>query len=141
MGRTTPQDWLNRWGQGLNGAGARIKQGVQAVTQAPGQAAAAKADKMKAGINASIDSGRWAQRVGSVPLAQWQDSMANKGVANISAGVTQAQKTKVQAITNMLNQNDSAVAAVQDMPTDTLEQRLAKAQAFMRIRSQMSQQS
>lgn len=136
MARTTPQDWLTRWGNGLNGAGARIKAGVAQVQVAPGQSAAAKSDKMLAGVMESVTSGRWARNVSAVSLTQWQDSMANKGVANISAGVAQAQKNKVASITKMLQDNDSAVAAVANMPTDTLEQRIAKANAFMRARAE-----
>lgn len=136
MANVSAAEWLQNWGNGLNGAGAKIKRGVSRVTVAPGVSAASKEDKMKAGINAAIDSGKWSNRVQSVSLPQWQDSMITKGVANISSGVAQAQKNKVQAVQQMLADNDAAVSAVANMPTDTMEQRMAKATAFMRARSE-----
>ena len=135
MAKVTAQEWLQNWGNGLNGAGAKIKKGVQSVTVAPGVAAAAKEDKLRAGFNAALDSGKWSNNVQRVSLGQWQDAMANKGVANISSGVAQAQKTRQQQIAQMLQDNDAAVAAVANMPTDTQEQRIAKATAFMRARA------
>lgn len=136
MARVTAQQWLQDWGNGLSGAGARIKAGVQRVNVAPGVSAAAKEQQMLNGVTQAITSGRWSRKVQEVSLQQWQDSMANKGVANIGAGVSQAQKNKVGQITKMLADNDAAVQAVANMPTDTIDQRMAKAVAFMRARTE-----
>lgn len=137
---TTAQQWLQSWGNGLNGAATAIKNGVAQVTTAPGQAAAAKQDKMLAGVTSAVQSGKWAKNTSAVSLQQWQSSMTTKGINNISSGVAQAQATKVQKIQTMLDQNAAAVAGVANMPTDTADQRMQKALAFMQLRRQIAQQ-
>ena len=139
MARVTAAQWLTDWGTGLNGAAAKIKRGVAAVTIAPGQAAAAKEQKMLTNTQAAITSGKWSRNVSAVSLSQWQDAMSNKGTANIASGVAQAQKTKQAAITKMLADTDAAVAQIQSMPTDTMEQRIAKATAYMRARAAIAE--
>ena len=138
MARVTAAQWLQDWGTGLNGAAAKIKRGVSAVNVAPGQAAAAKEQKMLNNTVAALNSGKWSRNVAAVSLGSWQDAMTNKGLANISAGVQQAQKTKQAAITKMLAETDAAVAQVANMPTDTMEQRIAKANAYMRARADLA---
>lgn len=140
MARTTAAEWLQRWGSGLNNATARIKSGVAKVTQAPGVAAAAKVQKMRNGVLQAIDSGKWASNVSSVPLSVWQSSMSNKGVNNIATGVTQAQQTKQAKIQTMLDDNDAALAAIASMPSDTPDQRIQRAVAFMQARKQIAAQ-
>ena len=138
MARVTAQQWLQDWQNGMNGAAAKIKSGVQKVTIAPGIAAAAKESKMLTNTTAAITSGKWSHAVSAVSLPSWQSAMSTKGVANISTGVAQAAQTKVAQITKMLADNDAAVAAVENMPTDTMQQRMAKAQAFMQARHDQS---
>jgi len=138
MARVTAQQWLQDWGNGLNGSAAKIKAGVQKVNVAPGVSAASKESKMLSNTTAAITSGKWSRNVQAVSLSQWQDAMSTKGTQNISSGVAQAQKTKVNAITKMLADTDAAVAQVDNMPTDTMEQRIAKATAYMRIRSDIA---
>jgi hypothetical protein len=139
VAKVTSQQWLTNWANGLNGAGAKIKAGVGRVSVAPGVAAAAKEQKMLTNTTAAIQSGKWSKNVQSVSLSAWQTSMTNKGIANISSGTAQAQQTKVNQITQMLADNDAAVAAVAAMPTDTIQQRMAKAVAFMQARSAAAQ--
>lgn len=140
MARTTAAQWLQRWGSGLNNAGQRIKEGVAKVTVAPGQAAAAKVQKMRNGVLQAIDSGKWANNVSAVPLSTWQQAMSVKGTANIASGVTQAQQTKQGKIQQMLDDNDAALAAIASMPSDTPDQRIQRAVAFMQARKQIAAQ-
>jgi hypothetical protein len=136
----TAAQWLQKWGNGLNGAATAIKAGVSSVSTAPGAAAAAKQDKMLSGVTQAITSGKWAKNVSAVSLQSWQNSMTTKGIANIASGVTSAQANKVQKIQQTLDQNHAAVQAVSGMPTDTADQRMQKALAFMQVRRQIAQQ-
>lgn len=140
MARVNAQQWLDRWGTGLSGAGQRVKDGVARVAQAPGQAAAAKQEKMRAGINAAIDSGKWAKNVGSVSLASWQTSMTTTGITNMSTGVQKAKQNKVAKIQQMLDDNDAALAAIANMPSDTFEQRVQRSVAYQHARRTIAQQ-
>lgn len=135
MAKLTAQQWLSKWGTNLNAASQYITQGVNRVTTAPGQQAAAAADRMLAGITQSVTSGAWAARTGAVTLPQWQSAMTSKGIPRIPQGVTQAQNTKVQSITNFLSAVDAAVADTNALPKGGLEQNIARSAAFQRSMS------
>ena len=135
MAKLNAQQWLSKWGTNLQGSATYIKNGVNAVTQAPGVSAAAAADRMLAGITASVQSGAWAKAVSAVPLSAWQAAMINKGIPRLSQGVTQAQSTKVQAITNFLTAVDNSVASIASLPKGGIENNIARSTAFMRAMS------
>lgn len=90
----SPEAAAAKWQRNTAGASDAIKQGVMAVTQAPGQKAAAAKDLWLANVNAS--AGRWATAVGNVSLQDWQNAIINKGIPRITQGAAQAQG-KVQA--------------------------------------------
>jgi len=89
--RVTPQEFAARWGSGLTGSIERMRAGVEAVTVAPGIAAAAKADKWHAAISRSDTKAKWKARVGAVPLDVWKSAMVNKGLNRIADGVENAE--------------------------------------------------
>lgn len=140
MARVNAQEWLSKWGTNLNGAGTYIKNGVNRVTVAPGQAAAAAADRYAAGVNAAISSGKWQRNVSAVTLQSWQSSMIDKGMQRIAQGVTAAQKNKGDKIARLLTNVDAAAAAANALPKGGLQQGIARATAFMTTMSQVSQQ-
>jgi hypothetical protein len=137
----TAQQWLQKWGNNLNAAGPYIKSGVQAVQTAPGVSAAAAQDRMLAGVQASVTSGKWARNVSAVSLQSWQNAMINKGMGRIAAGVTQAQTSATSAITTLLNNVQTAVAAANQLPKGGLQQGIARAVAYMNAMSAASAQN
>lgn len=136
MAKVNAQQWLQKWGQRMNASGQYITTGVNSVTTAPGQTAAAAAERMLANLTAAVTSGLWAARVSSVSLADWKSAMINKGIPRISAGVTQAEKTKVGVITNLLSAVDNAAAQANALPKGGLSQSIARATAFMTAMNQ-----
>lgn len=135
MAKLTAQQWLQKWGTNLTSSTTYIKAGVNGVQTAPGQSAAAAADRMLAGITEAVQSGAWGKAVAAVPLQAWKDSMINKGIPRLSQGVTQAQATKVQAVTNLLTAIDTSVASIAGLPKGGLENNIARSTAFMRAMS------
>lgn len=135
MAKTNAQQWLQKWGNNLNGASQYITNGVNAVTQAPGVSAAQASDRMLAGITASVQSGNWARKVAAVPLQSWKDSMIKKGIPRLAQGVAQAQANKVGSITALLAAVDTAANAANQLPKGGLEQGIARATTFMRAMS------
>ncbi|MDR5730672.1 MAG: hypothetical protein RB191_24950 [Terriglobia bacterium] len=135
MARVNAQQWLQKWGTNLNAAGSYVKDGVNRVQTAPGASAAAAADRMLAGVTASVQNGTWAKRVGAVSLQQWQQAMINKGLPRIAQGVSTAQSTKQGQITALLSAVDTATAAANALPKGGLEQGIARATAYMRAMS------
>lgn len=134
MAKVTAAQWLDKWGRRLNAAGTDIQNGVKAVTVAPGQSAAAAKALWLQRVQESADL--WAKQVAGVSLQQWQSAMLSKGVGRIAAGVTQAQSTKTQAITNLLAAVDQSAAAANALPRGSLEQNIQRAVTFMQAMSQ-----
>jgi hypothetical protein len=138
MPRVNSQQWLQKWSTNLNAAGTYIKNGVNAVQVAPGQAAAQAQDRMLHGITTAIQSGKWAKNVSAVSLQQWQSAMINKGIPRIAQGTAQAVQNKGPAIDVLLANVSTAQAAAHALPKGGIEQGIARATAFMRAMSQAS---
>lgn len=138
MARVDANQWLQKWGQRLNASGQYIQDGVKRLNTAPGQAAAAASDRMLSGVTEAVTSGRWARNVAKVSLTDWQNSVINKGIPRIAQGVTQAQNTKVQIITQTLAAVDQAAAAAKALPKGGIDASIARASTFMRTMSQLA---
>ncbi len=89
MALPTPEEAAAAWARNLSSAGDRITRGVQAVTTAPGQAAARQKAVYQANVAAATD--KWASRVASVSLPEWQQAMLDKGAPRIAQGAQAAQ--------------------------------------------------
>jgi len=66
MAKLTPTEVTEKHARRLKGSIEDMRAGIARVTASPTAAAAAKQDKMKAKINAAIDSGKWAAGLRSV---------------------------------------------------------------------------
>lgn len=127
--RSDPTTAAADWAQGLSQATQRIQRGIDSVTQAPGAKAASKADKYLAGVQSSV--GLWQRRVAAVSLADWQQA-AKDGVGRVAEGAQRKQGKFAQSIGPVFNHMSSVLGSVDNMPDNTLEQRIAKSAAFQR---------
>ena len=91
-----PQQWTEKWARNTAGATQAFRDGVDAVTTSPTEAAAAQVDRYVQGVNDAASSGRWQAGLRRVSLSAWKESMKTKGAAHISQGVAMA-KPKVAA--------------------------------------------
>lgn len=80
-----------RWKRNTATAGQSYKEGVGKVRIAPGELAAAQQQRMLTNVTEAIVSGRWANRVRSVPLATWIAATQGKGATNYATGVASPQ--------------------------------------------------
>lgn len=138
MARVNASQWLDKWGRRLNAAGPDIQTGVQRVTTAPGQQAAAAAQLMLQNLTQSVTDGTWAKQVSAVSLQDWQNAMINKAMPRIAQGVTAAQKNKTARITALLSAVDQASSAANALPKGGLEQSIQRATTFMRTMSSLA---
>lgn len=123
-----PQAAATKWVNNLGAAGSAYTAGIQAVTQAPGQAAAAAADRYVAGVTANVP--KYAANSAAVSLASWQQSSITKGAPRLASGATAAQ-TKVQAaFTALFPAIAQAVGSLP--PRGNLDQNIARSAAFQR---------
>lgn len=109
----------------LSGAGEAIRDGIQSVTVAPGQKAAASKDRYLAGIQKSVD--KWADNVASVSLASWQEAALNKGVPRIAEGIRQAESKLIDFHTQLQSYQNSYLAKLNARPVLSLEDAKTKA--------------
>ena len=127
-------DVAQKWATNLSNATTSITNGVNAVSTAPGQLAAAQANKWITRLQAS--QAKWARNVSAVSLADWKNAMINKGIPRIATGA-QAAQPKFQAfMTQFLTYLDAGKGSIDAMPTDTLAQASAKMVAQMNYNAQ-----
>lgn len=92
----TPQQAAANWARGMSGAGEKIKQGVQNVTENPAQKAIAAIPRQVQGVMRAAESGKTARGLGRVTLEGWKQAMIDKGAGRVSGGA-QAALPKFQA--------------------------------------------
>lgn len=128
--RATPQDATTKWVNNLSGSTESIKAGVARVTTAPGQKAAAQSAKWLARVTASQE--KWRQRVGSVSLQSWQDSMVNVGVPRVAQGAQQKQGKYQAFAAEFFPYLAQGVQRIDAMPSVTLEDNINRAIQMIR---------
>lgn len=126
----------SRWVSGLSGATTKISEGIDAVTVAPGQAAARQKAVYVANVTAAADT--WARNVGRVTLGDWQSAAKTKGVPRIAGGAQAAQNKMQSVFVKLL---PAIQAAVQSLPPrGTFEQNVARSTQMMtKLHSQAGQ--
>jgi len=128
----SPAEITAKWQQRTSAASEEYKKGVQAVQVAPGQLAAAAAQKALLNYQESINSGRFARRVGSVSLEQWKQAASEKGAARIASGVQAAGAKTAGFWQEFLPYLLSVQSQVNGMANVTLEDGIQRAVANMR---------
>ena len=128
--RTTPQQATTKWVQRLSASTDSITSGVQNVQQAPGAKAAAQKNKWLQNVQASAN--KWATRVNSVTLQDWQNAMLNVGVPRIAQGAQQKQGKMQAFMSDFLPYLQTGVSTVERMPSLTLEDGIQRAVAMIR---------
>lgn len=123
-----------KWAQNLGGATQRITDGVNAVTTAPGQAAARQKALWAQNVAASQD--KWAARTAAVPLSDWQQAIIQKGVPRIASGATAAQPKFATFMGKLLPYIDSQVRALP--ARGNLEANITRMTTFVRGMSKFS---
>lgn len=129
MSKLDPNAGTAKWVAGLSGATAQITAGVNAVTRAPGAAAAANVQVWLARVQASAQ--KWQTNVGRVPLADWQRSMIEKGIPRIAQGA-QANQDKMLAFNQKFYPYlETGMNKVKAMPKTTLQDNIQRAVAMI----------
>lgn len=128
MATGTPDQIAQDWAQRLAASTDKIQRGVQSVTVAPGQAAARQKDAYVQGVQAS--SNKWATRVASVTLSDWQQATINKGVQRVASGAQAAQPKMAAFMGRVLPHIEAARQSLP--PRGNLEANIARSAAFAR---------
>lgn len=116
---TNPAAVLAKYKRNTANAADDLKIGINAVTVAPTQKAAAAVDKYARGVQDAVSSGRFVNGCNAVSLQDWKDASINKGVRNYQVGT---QNLSNRAMKNMADQQAMAAtikAEVDAMPNNT----------------------
>lgn len=125
-GSLTPQQIADKQVRNAQNAVQDYRNGVQGTTKNPMQLAVAAIPKMRNNFNAAIDSGKVAAGLNSVPLSTWKQQTAKTGGDRYAAGVAAAAPKIVAFQTQIAPFRQQLQASLANMPTDTLDQRIAK---------------
>ena len=126
MANLTPQEIVEKQKANVKSSLGRMKTGVERVATAPGQKAAAKAQKMLSRLTAVVQDGTWARRVGGISLPDWQRSMIDKGIQRVSAGIDTATPKLIDFHTKLKAYQETLRSQLSSMPDETLEDALAR---------------
>lgn len=122
----TPQEAAQKWSQNFGAAGPRWAQGIESVTVAPGQAAAAAADRYLTGVQQNVQ--KFAAKVAAVPLATWKQVSVQKGQGRLASGAQAGLSKYQQAITRVLDAEKAIIAGLP--PRGTVEQNIQRSSQF-----------
>lgn len=131
MARLTAEQYAEKQARNLKNSLPDIRAGIERVSTAPGQAAAAAQQRMKDNLNRSIDDGRWASKVSGVSLEDWKQAALTKGVDRIAQGIDQAHNKQVQMAGRLLAAVDSSASKVKNMPKGTIQDSIARMTTFV----------
>ena len=128
----TPEEFTEKHARRLKGSIEDIRSGVSKVTESPTAKAAAKQDKMLAGVQAAVTSGKWAARLKAVSLDQWKEKTLNKGLGRIASGIDGAHDKVVAFAEQLLPFEASLKEQINKLPDLTLEDSVNRATAWIR---------
>lgn len=134
MAQKDPTQVAAKWRGNLSSATQSITDGVNAVTQAPGAAAARQKGLWVQRVTASAD--KWAARVGSVTLDEWRQQMLNKGVPRVASGAQAAEPKMASFMAEFLPHVERVAQQVRSMPKGSIEDSIARASAQIRGNAQ-----
>lgn len=122
----TPEEVALKWKRNLVGATQTIRDGVNAVTTSPTEAAAKRKDAWLAGIQRAAQSGKWEANLRAVTLSEWRDKMINIGIPRISAGADAATPAVEAFMQQLLPKCEQIKQAVKAMPKGTIQDSIAR---------------
>ena len=125
-----------KWKRNTAGAVEDYKAGVDSVTEAPGEAAAAAADRYAAGVADAVESGRFAARSRGVSLAEWKGAAKEKGAQRLASGAAAAEQKTARAMERNFTNIETARSELP--PRGSIEENLNRANQFARRLRELS---
>lgn len=126
MPQKNPQTVVDNWANKMSAAGPAYKAAITNLQTNPMQAAAAQQDRMLAGVQAAVASGKWANSLNRVDFNAWKTVTANKGAERLASGATAAKPKMMVFMQKWLPAADAISSAVKTMPKGTREAALAR---------------
>ena len=132
MSKLTASEFREKQARRLKASIEDMRTGIERTTESPTAKAAAKADKMLAGVQKAVSSGKWSARLRKVSLQDWKDAATNKGLSRVASGIDGAAAKVEDFASQLLPYQDSLSTKINAMPDMTLEDSIARATEWMR---------
>jgi len=116
----------DRWARGMSGAAETMRQGVNAVTTAPTEKAAAAADRYAEGVQRAVSSGKFQAGLRRVGLSDWQRAMAEKGIPRVASGAVSAKPKMESFMSQFIPHVEAGQRKLENMPRGDLSQNIAR---------------
>ena len=132
MARISPQEAAEKLARRAAGATADYAAGINRVTgESPGQRAAAKSAKWRAGLQQAFADNKWENRVASVSLQDWKNAAITKGQQRYAQGVQEGAAKYQQFAQEFFPFQQAIVDRANAMDDQTPEARIQKAVFIM----------
>lgn len=132
MAKKTPEQIAEKYQRGVAGAGQDYATGVQNPSRSWSQATAGASGRWRTGVQDAIQNNSFARGVQRAGDGKWQAGALEKGAQNYAAAATRAASQYAQVAAQIMAAGSAAQAKVANMPTDTLDQRIARSAAAQR---------
>jgi len=124
--KATAAEASQAWQTGFSGAGTKYAAGINAVTVAPGQLAAAQKNLYVANVQASANT--WASKVAAVDINTWKAAATGVGAQRLATGATKGAPKVAAFMGNFLPQLTSIVSGLG--PRGSFEQNLQRFNSY-----------
>lgn len=132
MAKLTAAEFQEKHARRLKAATEDMRKGIDRVTESPTAKAAAKQDKMLAGVTAAVQSGKWAAGLKRVSLDEWKRKTRDVGVNRVAAGIDAAKDKVVAFAEDLLPHIDRGREKIAAMPDITLDDSINRMTSFTR---------
>jgi hypothetical protein len=132
MAKKTADQIAQKYTRGVSGAGQDYAAGVQNPSRPWASSTVAGAARWQAGIQLAISNKSFQNGVSKAGDAKWQSAAINKGAQRYQSAATEAGQAYAQQAGKVMSAAAAAQAAVQSMPNETMEQRIARSAAAQR---------
>ncbi len=122
----TPAQISEKWAKNLGAATASIRSGVEGVTVAPTEKAAAALPLLLANLQRAIESGKMERALRAVSLQDWQRAMIDKGISRIRDGAVRAEPKFAQFMAQLLPHIERVQSEVNRTPRGSLEDNIER---------------
>jgi hypothetical protein len=128
----TASQLTTNWQNGMTAAIPRIQAGVNAVQVNPMEKAAASEAKWAAGVAKAAAANKFSGGCRRITLSDWKTRTAAKVAERMSGGVAAAGANMNAVATQLLTHINSGMSTINAMPTNNLEESIAKQAAWTR---------
>jgi uncharacterized protein YeaC (DUF1315 family) len=132
MAKLTPEQFAEKHNRRTKAALDDMRAGVEGVTVAPTEKAAAKQEKMRQRLLEALESGKWANGLKRVSLEEWKQKMIELGLNRVASGLDANKKKVEEFAAQLLPHIEAGQKLIEKMPDVTLEDSINRMTAFIR---------